>query len=100
MKALLAAAQAGRVRMTIGRASDFFGAGVTESTLGARIFAVADSFDAMTTHRPYQSAMEPAKAIEQIIMLTSRKFDPQVAAALETVFKAGQLRVSRVAALA
>ena len=32
---LLAAAAAGRVRVAIGRASDFFGAGVTESTLGA-----------------------------------------------------------------
>ena len=30
---LLAAAQSGRVRIAIGRASDFFGAGVTESTL-------------------------------------------------------------------
>ncbi len=31
---LMAAAQSGRVRIAIGRASDFFGAGVTESTLG------------------------------------------------------------------
>ena len=38
---LLAAAQAGRVRIAIGRASDFFGAGVTESTLGKRVFANA-----------------------------------------------------------
>ncbi len=38
---LLAAAEAGRVRVAIGRASDFFGAGVTESTLGARVFANA-----------------------------------------------------------
>jgi nucleoside-diphosphate-sugar epimerase len=38
---LLAAAQSGRVRMTIGRASDFFGAGVTESTLGSRVFGNA-----------------------------------------------------------
>ena len=38
---LLAAAQAGRVRIAIGRASDFFGAGVTESTLGSRVFANA-----------------------------------------------------------
>jgi nucleoside-diphosphate-sugar epimerase len=35
---LLAAEKAGRVRIAIGRASDFFGAGVTESTLGARVF--------------------------------------------------------------
>lgn len=38
---LLAAADAGRVRIAIGRASDFFGAGVTESTLGERVFANA-----------------------------------------------------------
>jgi nucleoside-diphosphate-sugar epimerase len=40
---LLAAADAGRVRIAIGRASDFFGAGVTESALGERVFANAVS---------------------------------------------------------
>ena len=40
---LLAASEAGRVRMAIGRASDFFGPGVTESTLGERFFAKAVS---------------------------------------------------------
>jgi nucleoside-diphosphate-sugar epimerase len=38
---LLAAADAGRVRIAIGRASDFFGAGATESSLGERVFANA-----------------------------------------------------------
>ena len=38
---LLAARDAGQVHIAIGRASDFFGAGVTESTLGARVFANA-----------------------------------------------------------
>jgi nucleoside-diphosphate-sugar epimerase len=38
---LLAAADAGRLRVAIGRASDFFGAGVTESTLGERVFGNA-----------------------------------------------------------
>ena len=38
---LLGAANAGRVRVAIGRASDFFGAGVTETTLGERVFANA-----------------------------------------------------------
>jgi nucleoside-diphosphate-sugar epimerase len=38
---LLVAAQAGRVRTAIGRASDFFGPGVTESTLGSRVFGNA-----------------------------------------------------------
>jgi nucleoside-diphosphate-sugar epimerase len=38
---LLAAANAGRVRIAIGRASDFFGPGATETTLGERVFANA-----------------------------------------------------------
>jgi len=38
---LLAAEKAGRVRIAIGRASDFFGAGVTESSLGVRVFGNA-----------------------------------------------------------
>jgi len=38
---LLSAAEAGRVRVAIGRASDFFGPGVTETTLGQRVFANA-----------------------------------------------------------
>ena len=38
---LLAARDAGRVHIAIGRASDFFGAGVTESSLGERVFANA-----------------------------------------------------------
>jgi nucleoside-diphosphate-sugar epimerase len=38
---LLAAAEAGRVCVAIGRASDFFGPGVTDSSLGARVFGNA-----------------------------------------------------------
>jgi nucleoside-diphosphate-sugar epimerase len=38
---LMSASQAGRIRIAIGRASDFFGAGVTESTLGERVFGNA-----------------------------------------------------------
>jgi nucleoside-diphosphate-sugar epimerase len=38
---LLSAAEAGRARIAIGRASDFFGAGATESTLGERVFGNA-----------------------------------------------------------
>jgi nucleoside-diphosphate-sugar epimerase len=38
---LLAASDAGRIRIAIGRASDFFGAGVTESTLGEHVFGKA-----------------------------------------------------------
>jgi nucleoside-diphosphate-sugar epimerase len=40
---LLDARDAGRVHIAIGRASDFFGPGVTETTLGARVFAHAQA---------------------------------------------------------
>src|ERR1700730_16074533 len=40
-KELLAAADAGRVRIAIGRASDFFGAGLTQSSRGALVFGNA-----------------------------------------------------------
>ncbi len=66
----------------------------------ARIIAVADCFDAMTTHRPYQSAMEPAVAVDTIVSLGNQKYDLEVAKALETAFKTGQLKISRVAAMA
>jgi nucleoside-diphosphate-sugar epimerase len=38
---LLAASSAGRVRIAIGRAADFFGPGVTDSTLGKQVFGKA-----------------------------------------------------------
>ena len=38
---LVDASESGRVRIAIGRASDFFGPGVTESTLGKQVFAKA-----------------------------------------------------------
>lgn len=66
----------------------------------ARIIAVADTFDAMTTHRPYQSAMEPGVAVEHILSLMGKRFDPDAAMALDTVFKSGRLKMSRAATLA
>ncbi|MBI4442894.1 MAG: HD domain-containing protein, partial [Acidobacteria bacterium] len=65
----------------------------------AFIIAVADTFDAMTTHRPYQSAMDPAVAIDYILSFANKKFDPDVAKALETAFQSGQLKMTRAATL-
>ena len=46
--------------------------------LCARIFAVADAFDAMTTPRPYQATRQISHAIGEIRMHAGRQFDPQV----------------------
>ncbi|MCK4273797.1 MAG: HD domain-containing protein, partial [Dehalococcoidales bacterium] len=49
-----------------------------EIPLGARILAVADSFDAMTSDRPYRAAMAATKAITEIKRCASTQFDPAV----------------------
>jgi putative nucleotidyltransferase with HDIG domain len=50
----------------------------TRIALGARIMAVADSFDAMTSDRPYRQGMEVDKSLEIIRSERSRGFDPEV----------------------
>jgi putative nucleotidyltransferase with HDIG domain len=64
--------------------------------LMARIIAVADTLDAMTTNRPYQSAMDIEYALGRIKALTGSKFDQGVVNALESAVKAGKLRLSAV----
>jgi HD-GYP domain-containing protein (c-di-GMP phosphodiesterase class II) len=45
----------------------------------ARIVAVADAFDAMTSDRPYRRALPPEAAIAEIVSKAGSQFDPQVA---------------------
>jgi response regulator RpfG family c-di-GMP phosphodiesterase len=49
-----------------------------EIPLGARIFAVADALDAMTSHRPYRRAMSWQAARTEILEQRKRQFDPHV----------------------
>ncbi|HYY70372.1 MAG TPA: HD domain-containing phosphohydrolase [Terriglobales bacterium] len=63
----------------------------------ARIIAVADTFDAMTTNRPYQEAMDPDYVIRSITSRAHTKFDPQVVAALTSAHRKGELMVRKVA---
>ncbi|HEV8633639.1 MAG TPA: HD-GYP domain-containing protein [Chloroflexota bacterium] len=46
--------------------------------LGARIFAVADAFDAMTSARPYRPALDRAAALAEVARQRGRQFDPAV----------------------
>ena len=52
-----------------------------EIPLGARIFAVADALDAMTSNRPYRSARPWEAAAEEIVSESGWQFDPDVVAA-------------------
>jgi len=54
------------------------GAAGTEIPLAARIFAVADALDAMTSDRPYRKAMSWAAAGREILAESKRQFDPHV----------------------
>jgi putative nucleotidyltransferase with HDIG domain len=47
-------------------------------SLGARIFAVADTLDCMTSHRPFQPAATFEAAKEEIIRVSGTQFDPGV----------------------
>jgi HD-GYP domain-containing protein (c-di-GMP phosphodiesterase class II) len=65
-----------------------------EIPLMARIIAVADTFDAMTTNRPYQSAMEQDYALERIRSLAGTKFDPRIVGAIEAAIASGKIRLT------
>jgi putative nucleotidyltransferase with HDIG domain len=49
-----------------------------EIPLGARIFAIADTLDAMTSDRPYRKGTSFAAAIDEITRCAGTQFDPQI----------------------
>jgi hypothetical protein len=55
--------------------------------LGARIIAVADTFDAMTTARPYRGPLSKQVAIEEIRNGAMTQFDPKVVASFLQVME-------------
>ncbi|HVT59730.1 MAG TPA: HD domain-containing phosphohydrolase [Thermoanaerobaculia bacterium] len=60
--------------------------------LFARIVAVADTFDAITTTRPYQQAYNLQFAVETITKLTGSRFDAKVVTAFLRAVQAGDVR--------
>jgi putative nucleotidyltransferase with HDIG domain len=59
--------------------------------LQARIVAVADAFDAMTTTRPYQKAMEVTYVLERLREMANKRFDSVVIEALVRSHGKGEL---------
>ena len=49
----------------------------------ARVLAVADAFDAMTTERPYRAPVSSADALAEIMRCSATQFDPKVVVALQ-----------------
>ena len=60
----------------------------------ARVLAVADAFDAMTSDRPYRPALLPERAIAELERCAGSQFDPDVVAALVEAWRAGELEQS------
>jgi len=61
----------------------------------ARVIAVADTFDALTTNRPYQQAHTPDQALQIIQNLAGKRLDPVAVAALLAVYARGEIRIQR-----
>jgi HD-GYP domain-containing protein (c-di-GMP phosphodiesterase class II) len=67
-----------------------------EIPLMARIVSVADTFDAMTTDRPYQKALAFEDAVERIKSFVGTRYDEVVVAAFVAACEEGQIRPGSV----
>jgi putative nucleotidyltransferase with HDIG domain len=67
-----------------------------EIPLEARVIAVADVYDSLTSDRPYRKAMSPFDAKEIIVKGSGTDFDPQVVEAFLSAFCKGNLEVPEV----
>ncbi len=64
-----------------------------EISVGARIVAIADSFDAMTSNRPYRKALSFSEAMEQL-KFQADKFDPEIIEHLVRLIRCGRIKKS------
>src|SRR5215213_7681894 len=67
-----------------------------EIPMQARIVSVADTFDAMTTDRPYQKAMKFEDALSRIKAFVGTRYDERVVASLIAACDSGQVRPGSV----
>ncbi len=61
----------------------------------ARVIAVADTFDALTTNRPYQQAHTPEQALQIIKNIAGKRLDPKAVEALLAVYGRGEIKIQR-----
>jgi HD-GYP domain-containing protein (c-di-GMP phosphodiesterase class II) len=66
-----------------------------EIPLLPRVIAVADTFDALTTNRPYQQAHDPFEAVRIIENLSGKRLDPTAVTALLAVFLRGDIKIPK-----
>ncbi|MBN1424677.1 HD domain-containing protein [Candidatus Fermentibacteria bacterium] len=71
-----------------------FGLRGSEIPLGARIIAVADAYDAMTSDRPYRKAFTQEKALAELQRNAGSQFDPEVVRAFFRVLEVSPASLS------
>ena len=59
-----------------------------EVPLGARIFSVVDTFDSMTSDRPYRKALSTLESMNEIMACSGSQFDPMVVEAFLDIYEA------------
>ena len=75
----------------------FDGKGYPDSLTGdsipewARVLAIADAYDAMTSNRPYRRAFDPARAAKEISANAGKQFDPEWARLFMELFETGTI---------
>ena len=67
-----------------------------EIPLGARIIAVCDAFEAMTSDRPYRKALPVERALQELRNEAGRQFDPQVVEVFFRLADAGIIRLDEL----
>jgi HD-GYP domain-containing protein (c-di-GMP phosphodiesterase class II) len=71
-----------------------------EIPLLPRIIAVADTFDALTTNRPYQQAHDCDEALRIIHSISGKRLDATAVAALDAIYQRGEIRPPHATAMA
>lgn len=62
-----------------------------EIAIQGRLLAIADTYDAMTSDRPYRKGLAAQIAYDEILKCTGSQFDPVLVRAFEKAFKAGKI---------
>lgn len=62
--------------------------------VSARIIAVVDVFEALTSNRPYRQPLRPDQALVYVRRCSGTHFDPEVVAAFERLYRAGAIEIA------
>jgi putative nucleotidyltransferase with HDIG domain len=76
--------------------SGYHGKAAEQIPLEARVIAVADVYDALTSDRPYRKALPPSEARDVILAGQGTEFDPTVVAAFRRAYERGLLEVPEI----